>query len=157
MAQKRTLDGFFNVTASKKPRKNSPATEDPTTEDPARASIVDDSIKHRFESTAPAAAHDLDSSDSTSTTTAQSNHASYPFPVPHLPTHLAITLNDELPASAGRQIAHQPDLDLLYFQPYIPASIERDLFLFLRRELFFYRVKYMTKRAGLDTEITTPR
>lgn len=93
------------------------------------------------------------------TTTEQfptSNHPTYPFPVPHLPAHIQDALS-EVPASEGREINDQPDLDLLYFQPFIPPSIERELFEFLRRELFFYRVKYKIKRGGFETEINTPR
>jgi alkylated DNA repair dioxygenase AlkB len=57
----------------------------------------------------------------------------------------------------GKEINDQPHLDLLYFQPFIPKSIERDLFNFLRSELFFYRVKYTIKRLGKETLINTPR
>jgi alkylated DNA repair dioxygenase AlkB len=45
----------------------------------------------------------------------------------------------------------------LYFQPFIPKSIERELFHFLRSELFFYRVRYTIKRFGKETVINTPR
>lgn len=51
----------------------------------------------------------------------------------------------------------QPDLDLLYFSPYIPKDAVRDLFEFLRQELFFYRVKYNIKRGPVETQINTPR
>lgn len=85
-----------------------------------------------------------------------SNHATYPFPVPHLPPHIIEHLN-EVPASQGKEINDQPDLDLLYFQPYIPRTIERELFEFLRSKLFFYRVQYSIKRYGTETQINTPR
>lgn len=85
-----------------------------------------------------------------------SNYPNYPFPVPRLPPHLLSQLSD-VPASQGKEINDQPDLDLLYFQPYIPRSIETDLFEFLRRELFFYRVQYTIKRYGTETQINTPR
>lgn len=85
-----------------------------------------------------------------------SNHTTYPFPVSQLPPHLAEQLN-EVPASPGKEIDDQPELDLLYFQPYIPKSVERDLFQFLRSSLFFYRVQYTIKRYGSDTHINTPR
>ena len=92
------------------------------------------------------------------TTTYQptSSHPTYPYPVPHLPAHLEEALS-EVPASEGKEINDRPDLDLLYFQPYIPPSIERELFDFLRRELFFYRVKYKIKRGNVETDINTPR
>ena len=59
--------------------------------------------------------------------------------------------------AAGKAINHQPDLDILYFQPFIPHFIERDLFDFLRSELFFYRVTYTIKRFGKETQVNTPR
>ncbi|KAL9069825.1 MAG: hypothetical protein Q9161_005284 [Pseudevernia consocians] len=85
-----------------------------------------------------------------------SNHTTYPFSVPHLPPYIIEQLN-EVPASQGNAINDQPDLDLLYFQPYIPPITERELFEFLRNFLFFYRVKYSIKRYGTDTHINTPR
>lgn len=85
-----------------------------------------------------------------------SRHSSYPFPVPYLPSNIYDHIS-ELPAVEGREIHDQPDLDLLYFQPYIPKSIERDLFEFLRRELFYYRVQYTIKRGTTETQINTPR
>ena len=85
-----------------------------------------------------------------------SAHSTYPFPVPYLPPHIQAALS-EIPASEGRQINDQPDLDLLYFQPFIPSEIENELFKFLRKELFFYRVKYKIKRGGFETDINTPR
>lgn len=84
------------------------------------------------------------------------NHQTYPFPVPHFPAYLEEALA-EVPASEGKEINDQPDLDLLYFQPYIPSSVETDLFEFLRKELFFYRVKYKIKRGSIETDINTPR
>lgn len=51
----------------------------------------------------------------------------------------------------------QPDLDLLYFEPYLPRSSARELFEFLRSSLPFYRVEYDIKRGGISTHIRTPR
>lgn len=85
-----------------------------------------------------------------------SRHANYPFPLPYLPSEIYDFLPG-LPAAEGREIHDQPDLDLLYFQPYIPRCIERLLFEFLRRELFFYRVQYKIKRGSIETQINTPR
>ena len=85
-----------------------------------------------------------------------SSHPTYPFPVPHFPLHIIEHLN-EVPHSPGKEINDQPDLDLLYFQPYIPPTIERELFEFLRSTLFFYRVQYTIKRYGTETHINTPR
>ena len=88
--------------------------------------------------------------------TEYSDHPTYPYPVPHLPNHLIEQLN-EVPASEGREVNDQIDLDLLYFQPYIPKSAEKELFEFLRSHLFFYRVQYKIKRYGTETQINTPR
>lgn len=51
----------------------------------------------------------------------------------------------------------QPDLDLLYFEPYVPRSSARQLFEFLRSSLPFYRVEYDINRGGISTHIRTPR
>lgn len=85
-----------------------------------------------------------------------SNHPTYPYPVPHFPQFIANALS-YVPAVEGKEINNQPDLDLLYFQPYIPKTIERDLFDFLRQGLFFYRVQYKIKRGPVETQINTPR
>ncbi|KAK5117543.1 hypothetical protein LTR62_004965 [Meristemomyces frigidus] len=85
-----------------------------------------------------------------------SRHPTYPFPVPDLPSCISDMLNFA-PAVEPRVINDQPDLNLLYYQPYVPKEIARDLFEFLRRELFFYRVRYMIKRGPVETLINTPR
>lgn len=87
---------------------------------------------------------------------ASSNHPTYPFPIPHLPLEITESLNFA-PADEGRLINDAPDLDLIYYQPYIAKDIQRSLFEFLRSELFFYRVKYMIKRGTFETQINTPR
>lgn len=89
-------------------------------------------------------------------TTAASDHATYPFPISDLPSYISDQLT-KAPAVEGKNINDQPDLDLLYFQPYIPKSVERELFEFLRRELFFYRVQYKIKRGPAETSVNTPR
>ncbi|GAM84183.1 hypothetical protein ANO11243_021760 [Dothideomycetidae sp. 11243] len=94
--------------------------------------------------------------DSALTPTKLSKHSTYPFSVPHLPPDLLDVL-DFAPDAEGKLINDQPDLDLLYFQPYVPKSIERALFRFLRQSLFFYRVRYMIKRGSVETQINTPR
>ena len=88
--------------------------------------------------------------------TQTTNHHTYPWPIPHLPAR--ITEEVELLVTAqGKEIKDQPHLDLLCFQPFIPKSIEPELFEFLRSELFFYRVIYTIKRFGKETVINTPR
>jgi alkylated DNA repair dioxygenase AlkB len=85
-----------------------------------------------------------------------SGHQTYPFPVPHLPQDITDILGFA-PETEAQILNDQPDLDLLYFHPYIPKAISKELFQFLRSELFFYRVKYTIKRFGADTLINTPR
>lgn len=85
-----------------------------------------------------------------------SNHSTYPYPIPQLPPTIAEGLGFA-PAEESKVINDRPDLDLLYFQPYVPKDIERDLFQFLRQELFFYRVQYKIKRGPVETQINTPR
>ncbi|KAI9822074.1 MAG: hypothetical protein M1826_000582 [Phylliscum demangeonii] len=89
--------------------------------------------------------------------TAYSRHPAYPSPIPHLPSSISDELTHSAPASKGKEIREQPDLDLLYFQPYIPKSIEAELFHFLRRSLPFYRVEYKIQRGGVEAQIRTPR
>jgi hypothetical protein len=62
-----------------------------------------------------------------------------------------------LPARPGKSINDQPDLDLLYFEPYVSTYLAKDMFEFLRSELPFYRVEYSIKRGGVETHIRTPR
>jgi hypothetical protein len=76
--------------------------------------------------------------------------------VPQLPTALADAL-DFSPAAEGQSIKDKPDLDLLYFKPYVAKDAASDLYQFLRDELFFYRVQYKIKRGLVQTDINTPR
>jgi len=86
----------------------------------------------------------------------KSNHPTYPYPIPYLPTPFLDPLISA-PATEGKPINDQPDLDLLSFQPFIPKSISDSLFEFLRQELFYYRVQYKINRFGTETTINTPR
>jgi hypothetical protein len=97
-----------------------------------------------------------DDSKTGDTSTPRSTHSTYPFAIRHLPAEVVEILNFA-PAEEGKAINDKPDLDLLYFKPYIPKEISRDLFEFLRSELFFYRVKYTIKRGPTETLINTPR
>lgn len=83
-------------------------------------------------------------------------HPTYPFAVPHLPPSISELLNFA-PAAEARAISNAPDLDLLYYEPYIPKEITLDLFHHLRHNLFFYRVTYPIKRGPVETIINTPR
>ncbi|KAF5541907.1 DNA repair family [Fusarium phyllophilum] len=85
-----------------------------------------------------------------------SEHPFYPHPIKNLPASLSKELST-LPDQLGREINDQPDLDLLYFEPFISGFVSRRLFEFLRSELPFYRVEYKIKRGGIETQIRTPR
>jgi len=85
-----------------------------------------------------------------------SNHFTYPFPITDLPRDLSSGLVFT-PATLGKKIDSQPDLDLLYFEPFIPRHLARPLFNLLRSSLPFYRVDYKIKRGAIETDIRTPR
>lgn len=110
--------------------------------------------RQRLETTA--SEHQVGETDSPQVTDGRSDHKTYPFPLPFFPTDIRETLNF-VPASEGQVINDRPDLDLLYFQPFIPAEISNAVHSFLREELFFYRVKYPIKRGAVETMINTPR
>ena len=128
---KRTLDGFFKSPATAKKQKAEGSSSSP----PLKR-VSDDPLRP--------------------TSDRATNHDTYPWPIPHLPNHIADEL-ELLVTAQGKVIKDQADLDFLYFQPFIPRSIERDLFEFLRSELFFYRVKYTIKRYGTEAQVNTPR
>jgi len=86
----------------------------------------------------------------------KSSHPAYPFTIPYLPAKIVEQLGFA-PAEEGKPMNDQLDLDLVYYQPYIPSAIAPGVFEFLRQELPFYRVKYDTKRGGITTQINTPR
>ncbi|KAM4059451.1 2OG-Fe(II) oxygenase superfamily protein [Hirsutella rhossiliensis] len=85
-----------------------------------------------------------------------STHPRYPFPIANLPPSLGGAASSP-PARPAKAVDDQPDLDLLCFEPYMPASVARGMFEFLRAELPFYRVEYDIKRGGVQTRIRTPR
>ncbi|KAF2232308.1 DNA repair family protein [Viridothelium virens] len=85
-----------------------------------------------------------------------SKHETYPLSVAQFPASISDALGFA-PATDGRLIDDRPDLDIVYYQPYIPKEIEKELFQFLRCELFFYRVQYNIKRGPVETQINTPR
>ncbi|TDZ23962.1 DNA oxidative demethylase ALKBH2 [Colletotrichum orbiculare MAFF 240422] len=86
----------------------------------------------------------------------QSTHTNYPCPISELPASISKELSS-LPARPGREINDQPDQDLVYFEPYVPSYLAKDVFDFLRAELPFYRVEYDINRGGIKTHIRTPR
>ncbi|KAF1938019.1 DNA repair family protein [Clathrospora elynae] len=88
--------------------------------------------------------------------TNKTTHASYPFAIPHLPAPFSEQLGFA-PAVEGEPLNDQLDLDLVYYQPYIPSSIAPGVFEFLRQELPFYRVQYNMTRGGIQQVVNTPR
>ncbi|KAL7824178.1 hypothetical protein V8C26DRAFT_385167 [Trichoderma gracile] len=86
----------------------------------------------------------------------KTHHPTYPFPIAELPASISKELSS-LPARPPRAVNNEPDLDLLYFEPYVPDYLARQLFQFLRAELPFYKVEYQIKRGGIATQIRTPR
>ena len=129
MSKKHTLDSFFQPSSPKRPRLSNINSGPQAGPNSDKGTTID---------------------------RPSSNHSTYPYPIPQFPAHIANALS-EVPAAPGKEINDQPNLDLLYFQPYIPKGIERDLFEFLRQELFFYRVQYKIKRGSVETQISTPR
>ena len=91
--------------------------------------------------------------------TGYSTHPTYPFPIPHLPASLSTALISLPEPGTGRAIDDRPDLDLLYFEPYVSRAAAGELFRFLRSSLPFYRVEYDIRRGGggMVTHIRTPR
>ena len=83
-------------------------------------------------------------------------HATYPFPIADLPRELREEI-ELLVTSSGREIDKQPDLDLLYFQSFLPPPVAKAYFNHLRTHLPFYRVTYTTKKFGKELTINTPR
>ncbi|KAK8042308.1 DNA repair family protein [Apiospora rasikravindrae] len=172
MSRKRTIDAFFGAAGAGAPKPKKPrdiCTGSPETF-PGDAYLdgLNTSANSKELETVPppdaqSAAKDIDISQIAPGTAARksedySTHPAYPFPIPHLPPALAAEL-PSWPASLGRAINDQPDLDLLYFEPYVArgGGSARSLFEFLRSELPFYRVEYDINRGGTSTHIRTPR
>ncbi|KAI0430254.1 DNA repair family protein [Xylaria sp. FL1042] len=134
MTKKRTIEAYFSQPKAKKQRDSSPQiSEQDAGAQTSRPSTVTNNKP-----------------------TGHSTHDSYPFPIPHLPDVMEAEILG-LPARDARVIADRPDLDLLYFEPFIPRKAARQLFEFLRSELPFYRVEYDIARGGIKTHIRTPR
>jgi len=132
MSKKRTLDSFFSKAPAPKREK---VDEEGLATTPNQNSTIkeENDIPKKY-----------------------TNHATYPWPVPHFPP----AIEDQLgfcPATEPHFINDKPDLDLAYYEPYVSKEIQRAVFTFLRENLFFYRVRYTIKRGGIDTQINTPR
>jgi hypothetical protein len=144
LSKKRTLDSFFAPVTKKARREEDAAGRDNDT-GAGDSVVVSRLFMHmdrclRFQQTS----------------NNFSEHSTYPFPIPHLPISVSSSLSF-LPSTVGKVMNDQPDLDVLYFQPYIPKYVERQLFEFLGGQLPFYRVEYKIKRGNIETQIRTPR
>ncbi|KAJ9246613.1 hypothetical protein DTO207G8_8753 [Paecilomyces variotii] len=135
---KRTLHAFFKPSSSS-PRAKKSRTD--TTSSPTTGETIPTSQKQEDD---PAVQP-------------SSIHPTYPFPIAALDSSLSTSLSLDTPSNPPKHINNQPHLDLLYFQPYIPHRTAQQLFLFLRRNLPFYRVKYTIRRGSTETIINTPR
>ncbi len=83
-------------------------------------------------------------------------HFAYPFPIADLSTLILSSLK-YIPAQPGRTINNQPNLDLIYYEPFVPRLLARQLFEHLRSTLPFYKVSYTIQRGPVPTNIVTPR
>ncbi|KAI1128399.1 DNA repair family protein [Nemania abortiva] len=144
-SKKRTIDAYFSVPRAKKLRDSDHLTLEDEPAAPTIGSHINGDNKT-----------DSDITEVDSRPISYSTHTSYPFPIPHLPNALEAEISGP-PARDARVIADQPDLDLMYFEPYISRHAARQLFEFLRAELPFYRVEYDIMRGGIKTHIRTPR
>ncbi|KAI0164856.1 DNA repair family protein [Xylariaceae sp. FL1272] len=135
MPPKRTLEAYFSTPQPKQPRLVSTAAGPQHNHNTRKDDI---------------------SPTSSSPSLSYSSHPSYPFPIPNLPPSLEDKMSMS-PVLDPRILNDQPDLDLLYFSPYISTSAAKQLFFFLRSELPFYRVEYDIARGGTKTHIRTPR
>ncbi|KAJ9319418.1 hypothetical protein DTO271D3_187 [Paecilomyces variotii] len=136
---KRTLHAFFKPSSSSSPQAKKSRTD--TTSTPTTEEITPTSQKQEDDPAVPPS----------------SIHPTYPFPIAALDSSLSTSLSLDTPSNPPKHINNQPHLDLLYFQPYIPHRTAQQLFLFLRRNLPFYRVKYTIRRGSTETIINTPR
>ena len=142
VSKKRTLDAFFKPPAKKiktedgvvNDGKQNPPSQDRVS--PQVSQVLTDNLMEKI----------LD----------YSKHRTYPFHIACFPEQISSQLQS-LPSTTGKTINDQAHLDLIYFQPYTPKSLQRNVFQFLRKELPFYRVEYDIKRGGIETHIKTPR
>lgn len=103
---------------------------------------------------------------STSSNPDPSTHTSYPFPIPCFPAELELAsrkigrnCKDEEEKNEIEPVyMNESDgLEILYYRPFLNGAVAKELFLFLRKELPFYRVEYKINRSGVETLVKTPR
>lgn len=162
--KKRTIASFFSQPQPKRAKVSPPPLPRPAGS--AKPEVVTKSIEaHEEHSLTRNEIKDEDDAEETANQATPEyasqqepppTHPSYPHPVAPLPPLLTSLLN-LAPSNPGRVINNRLDLELLYYTPYIPPSLQKPLFKFLRSELPFYRVKYNIKRGPTETQINTPR
>ncbi|CRG83836.1 hypothetical protein PISL3812_01192 [Talaromyces islandicus] len=138
---KRTLDAFFKPTTQPSIAKKLKSSSDPPSPPSDAKEDATETIKETTEK---------------EVLTPEAN-PSYPYPIAKLPSHISVGLSFATPAQEPRAINDQPNLNLLYYEPYIPQPTAKEYFHFLRCELPFYRVRYTVKRGPTETVINTPR
>lgn len=108
---------------------------------------------------------------SASSSPGSSTHTTYPFPIPYFPADLELASRkigknhkDEEDKNEEDKNEIEPvymnesdDLEILYYRPFLNSAVAKELFLFLRKELPFYRVEYKINRSGVETLVRTPR
>lgn len=101
---------------------------------------------------------------STSSKIAPSTHISYPFPIPSFPGEFELTSRKRKDKDEESKDEIEPvhmdesdDIEMLYYHPFLNSAVAKELFLFLRKELPFYRVEYKINRNGVETLVRTPR
>lgn len=100
---------------------------------------------------------------STASKLTPSTHASYPFSISCLPVELELaSRKKKKEEDSGEEIEpvymnEDGGLEMLYYHPFLNSTVSKELFLFLRKELPFYRVEYKINRSGVETLVKTPR
>jgi alkylated DNA repair dioxygenase AlkB len=148
MSKKRTLHSFFgNAAAASSPVKKARTSME--------ASISLPTVK-REQLADTKQIEDASDVDVEEALPPPATHPTYPFPIVSLSPLLFSTLSFS-PYDPGKSITDGPDLNLLYYHPYIPPQASTPLFKYLRSSLPFYRVIYTIKRGSMETVINTPR
>jgi hypothetical protein len=132
-----TLDHFFRPPPPPPP----PSTKQAQAAVPSTSSTEDTKQKQKDQADVPSTSSTEDTKqkqkDSNNDSSSFSRHATYPFPIAHLPSKLREVMNSA-PAAEGRVIDDQPELDLVLFKPFVPREAQSGVFKFLRAELPFY-------------------
>jgi len=83
------------------------------------------------------------------------NYPAYPHPIRCFPQSIHTALDEEM--YDGKILNDKLDLDMVHYQPFLSKDLAKNIYIFLRKELPFYRVQYKIKRGTFETQINTPR